>query len=129
EVGVTIVRLEDSAKNAKVLYRNKSDTPLIPASNLKLVTTAAALDVLGKDFRFQTLVATRGEDLHIWADGDPTIGDTELLQKVGWGSTTTFEHWAEALKQRGITRVRNVVLDDGIFDMQFVHPNWPENQI
>lgn len=133
-VGVVVARLGDAPQGAHVLFRNDSDVPLIPASNLKLVTTAAALDKLGPDFKFRTLLALRTRedgqhDLVIWGDGDPTLGDVEMLRKVGWGTTTVFENWAKQLKARGITSVRNVLVDDSIFDTQFVHPNWPPEQV
>ena len=41
---------------AEPVYRLESELPLIPASNLKLITTSAALDRLGPDFRFRTLL-------------------------------------------------------------------------
>src|SRR4051812_46629508 len=56
EVGVEIVRLGDSAKADKILFRHNSEIPLIPASNLKLVTTSTALANLGADFKFRTLL-------------------------------------------------------------------------
>lgn len=129
EAGVMVARLGPSETDTQVIYRRNINHPLIPASNLKLITTAAALDALGGDFRFRTLLAIQGEDVVIWGDGDPTLGDAEMLKKVGWGTTTVFENWAEQLKARGITRVRNVIVDDSIFDTEFVHPNWPPEQI
>lgn len=129
ETGIVIASLGSSPGEVRLLYRNQSDIPLIPASNLKLVTTAAAMDQLGSDFRFRTLLALKGEDVVVWGDGDPTLGDVEMLRKVGWGTTTVFENWAEQLRKRGITQVRNVVIDDSVFDTVFQHPNWPANQI
>jgi D-alanyl-D-alanine carboxypeptidase len=41
---------------------------------------------------------------------------------------TVFEHWAGELKKRGIASVRNVIIDDSVFDQTFVHPNWPADQ-
>lgn len=129
QTGVVIARLGPSPADTQVLYRRNVNQPLIPASNLKLVTTAAAIDALGADFRFRTLLAIQGEDLVIWGDGDPTLGDVEMLKKVGWGTTTVFESWAEQLKARGIKQIRHVIVDDSIFDTRFVHPNWPPEQI
>ncbi len=129
ETGIMIARLGPSPADTQIIYRRNTDRPLIPASNLKLVTTAAAIDALGADFRFRTLLAIHGEDLVIWGDGDPALGDAEMLRKVGWGTTTVFENWAKQLKARGITSVRNVLVDDSIFDTQFVHPNWPPEQV
>src|SRR5262249_27767770 len=104
------------------------DKPLTPASNMKVLTTSAALDRLGADFKFRTLLVVHEGDAIIVGDGDPALGDEELLRPMKWTATTTFEKWAEALKKRGVTTVRNVVVDDSVFDTNFFHPNWPAGQ-
>jgi D-alanyl-D-alanine carboxypeptidase/D-alanyl-D-alanine-endopeptidase (penicillin-binding protein 4) len=124
-VGVEVVRLGSSAKTSTLVYRLDSDIPLIPASNLKVVTTSAALDTLGADFRFRTLLVKRGSDLILIGDGDPTFGDAEFLKKFGWDSTTVFKNWAEALRRKGITRVGRVLVDDSVFETASLHPHWP----
>ncbi|MGH7215585.1 MAG: D-alanyl-D-alanine carboxypeptidase/D-alanyl-D-alanine endopeptidase, partial [Tepidisphaeraceae bacterium] len=129
EVGVVAARLGASSDDVHILYTHNSDIPLIPASNLKVVTTAAALERLGSDFRFRTVALLRDGDLILWGDGDPTLGDAEMLKKVGWDVTTIFQHWADELKKRNITSVRDVIVDDSIFDETFLHPNWPEDQL
>jgi D-alanyl-D-alanine carboxypeptidase/D-alanyl-D-alanine-endopeptidase (penicillin-binding protein 4) len=129
EVSVEILRLDaESAKPQAAVFRHNSDVPLMPASNLKLVTTSAFLDHFGSDFKFRTTLARRGDDLILIGDGDPSFGDAELLKRAGWESSTVFANWADMLKKRGITSVRNVVVDDSIFDENFVHPNWPVKQ-
>lgn len=127
QVGIEVVRLTEG--EPRVIYQHQPNLPLIPASNLKLVTTAAAMEQLGTDFRFRTLLAIHGEDLVLIGDGDPTLGDWELLRRYGADVTTTFTSWAEALKQRGITQVRHILVDDSVFDQQFVHPSWPTDQL
>jgi D-alanyl-D-alanine carboxypeptidase/D-alanyl-D-alanine-endopeptidase (penicillin-binding protein 4) len=127
-VGVEIVRLGPESEGDRILVRSNSDAPLTPASNMKLVTTSAALDLLGAGFHFRTVLAKRGEDLVLIGDGDPSFGDAELLKKVGWKSTTVFENWAAELKKAGLTRFRDVVVDDSVFDEVLVHPNWPPDQ-
>lgn len=127
-VGVEIVALGDTPEQTKILLRRRSDKPLIPASNLKLITTAAALDRLGSNFRFETRLVRLGEDLALVGDGDPTLGDAELLKKVGWSTTTLYEAWATSLVKAGVTTVRDVLVDDGVFDEHFVHDNWPADQ-
>jgi D-alanyl-D-alanine carboxypeptidase len=52
------------------------------------------------------------------------MGDAELLKKVGWTVDTVFAKWAEELKRRGVTSVRNVYVDDSVFDQEFIPPNW-----
>jgi len=129
EVGVKIVRLGDTPAASVTVYDRHGDVPFTPASNLKLATTSAALDTLGADFQFRTLLVQKGTTLALVGDGDPTLGDAELLKKVGWKSTTLFEKWAEALATRGLTKATGVSYDDGIFDAEFQHKNWPADQI
>src|SRR5688572_26403893 len=128
EVGVVLARVDENSAKPEILFRYNSDMALIPASNLKLVTTAAFLERFGPDFKFRTTLAQHGEDLVLIGDGDPSFGDAELLKRVGWESTTVFSNWASLVKKRGINSVRNVIVDDGIFDENFVHPNWPAKQ-
>src|SRR5688572_5982473 len=134
-LGIEIIRLGNGANggDAQTVFQHNARLPLGPASNLKLVTTAAALELLGPDFRFRTMLAVRGapggaHDVAIVGDGDPTLGDAEMLQKLGWGVDTVFANWADVLKKRGVTRVRNVYVDDSVFDEVFLHPNWPPEQ-
>lgn len=49
------------------------DAPLNPASNHKLLTTAAALDLLGPEFRFETRALRAGDALYVIGEGDPTL--------------------------------------------------------
>jgi D-alanyl-D-alanine carboxypeptidase/D-alanyl-D-alanine-endopeptidase (penicillin-binding protein 4) len=127
-VGIEIVRLGHSEADSKEIYQHDSRTPLTPASNLKLTTTSAALDRLGPGFKFQTALYQHNSDLILVGDGDPSFGDSEYLKRVGWKPTTVFENWAAQLKKLGVRSVRNVVIDDSVFDQQFLHPHWPAKQ-
>jgi D-alanyl-D-alanine carboxypeptidase/D-alanyl-D-alanine-endopeptidase (penicillin-binding protein 4) len=123
EVGVAVAKLSDGGQT-DVIYRFESDIPLIPASNLKVLTTSAFLDRLGPEFRFRTMLLMKDNDLFLIGDGDPSLGDVEMLKKLGWDVDTVFKAWAEELKKRNITSVRNVYVDDSVFDEEFLHPNW-----
>lgn len=125
-VGIEVIRLAPG--EAQPLLRHNAEQPLIPASNLKLLTSSAFLNRMGPDFKFRTLLLQRGEDVAIVGDGDPTFGDHELLKKVGWDVSTVYANWAELLKKRGLAQVRNVFVDDSVFDEVFFHPNWPIDQ-
>jgi len=129
QVGVEVVRLGPNTAESMAVFRANADVPMVPASNMKLLTTSAALHQLGGAFRFTTRLVMRDDQLIVIGDGDPTLGDVEMLKKHGWGTTTLFENWAELLKSRGITRIGDLVIDDSIFDDHFVHPNWPTDQI
>lgn len=58
----------------KVIFAGNATTGLAPASTQKLITSAASLDVLGKDFRFTTYFALEENTLYIFPSGDPTLG-------------------------------------------------------
>ena len=128
EIGIEIIGLGESAKTDKTLFKHNSEIPFIPASNLKLVTTSAALANLGPDFKFRTLLLKHNNDLVLIGDGDPTMGDAELLKKSGWDVTTLFKNWAEQLKKNKLNNFDRLVVDDSIFDEQFLHPHWPPEQ-
>lgn len=128
ETGIEIVQLGDSATTSRIVYRHNSDIPLTPASNLKVITTSAALDRLGADFKFRTQLVFHGGELILIGDGDPTFGDAELLTRVGWDVTTVFTNWARQVQQLNLGPIKSVVVDDSIFDEQFFHANWPADQ-
>ncbi|MGB7156562.1 MAG: D-alanyl-D-alanine carboxypeptidase, partial [Tepidisphaeraceae bacterium] len=128
KTGVAIAQLGDAPSKLKFLFQSNATTPLIPASNLKLITTAAALDKLGPDFKFRTQLLLKGEDLYLIGDGDPTLGDAEMLKPLGWDVNTIYKIWADELKKRNVTWVKNLYVDDSVFDEQFLHPNWPIDQ-
>ena len=77
-IGITV---SDSRTNEK-LIESKPQLSLVPASILKTITTATALEVFGPDFRFQTTLSHSGKvrsdtlfgDLQIMGGGDPTLG-------------------------------------------------------
>lgn len=127
-VGVQIVKLGATREQDQTLVAIEPDRPLIPASNLKIITTALAMDTLGADFKFQTRLVTNGKDLALVGDGDPTFGDSEFLSPRGWTILTVFERWAAELKRQGVTSVHDVRVDDSIFEELTFHPNWPTNQ-
>lgn len=82
EWGVLAVSLE----HGDTLVALNPDTPLAPASNQKLFTSAAALHYLGPDFRFPTFILTDGKivdrvlegSLFLYGTGDPAISDRLL---------------------------------------------------
>lgn len=103
--------------------------PLIPASNMKLVTTAAALTTLGEDFVFSTQLRLHERTLIIHGDGDPAFGDPEILAALGMSVDELITAWVDAVKQAGVEKLDAIIIDDRVFDQQFVHPAWPEDQL
>ena len=118
----------------QVLYARHEHLALKPASNNKLLTTAVALHYLGRDFRYQTLVATRGVqrgetlegDLVVVGSGDPSISGRFVPNH---DRTAVFRRWAEMLGQRGIRRITgDIVGIDDFFDDQGQAPGWPDEE-
>jgi D-alanyl-D-alanine carboxypeptidase/D-alanyl-D-alanine-endopeptidase (penicillin-binding protein 4) len=115
-----------SAKTGETIFQANGDQGVAPASNMKLLTTISSIATLGPDFQFTTTLARQGQDYIIIGDGDPGLGDPELVDPV----TETFDQWAVALRKAGVTKIcGKLIFDDSIFDRQLLHPNWPANQL
>lgn len=117
------------------LVNVNSRTRMLPASNLKLVTTGAALCRLGPDFRFVTSLARRGEiregclegDLYIVGGGDPSLCDR--YENTG-DSLATFSAWREIISACGIRRIEGrVVGDSRYFDQDNIEGSWSVEDI
>lgn len=96
----------------------QADTGLIPASTMKAITTATALQVLGADYVFETKVYLKGDDLVLKGGGDPTFGSTSL--------TGDFEAILTALKAAGVTEIAgDLVMDASRFESRTTPNDWP----
>lgn len=93
---------------------------LVPASNMKLVTTGLALRRFGPDYRFTTTFAYSGEivdstlvgDLYICGGGDPTIGSkSDCAREL----EDTFDGWTAIIRRAGIKAIKGRVLGDPRF--------------
>lgn len=114
------VMVRDAA-TGEVVYSRNSTTRLLPASNEKLLTSTAALDVLGPDHRFSTRVSTDGTrrgpalqgDLYLKGTGDPTM------------LAADYDALAAQVAATGATVVRGrLVADDSWFDDVPLGTDW-----
>jgi D-alanyl-D-alanine carboxypeptidase/D-alanyl-D-alanine-endopeptidase (penicillin-binding protein 4) len=126
-VGVSLFDLEDGVQLASV----RGAEPFTPASNMKVLTSGAALMTLGADFTFKTQLLLDGDRLVLRGDGDPALADAEVLQAMKPKITVddVIDTLASSVSKAGVTGVRELLVDDRVFDRQFTHPNWPQEQL
>ena len=117
------------AETGRALYAHAETTPRIPASNMKLIATAAALHYLGPDYTFKTEVALLDGALVVIGYGDPLLGDERIDPRHGRPPGWVFDDIVGALKDRGITTLPDVFVDGTFFDRQRIRPSWPPDQL
>ncbi len=116
-------------KTGETLYDHHAKRALTPASNMKVVTSAVALQYLGPDFEYVTRVGLVNGSLTVIGSGDPLLGDpdAEVLEDSGVGDI--ISEIGDCIVQQSITRVRGIVVDSTVFDNERVHPCWPEDEL
>jgi len=112
--GELSAEIEDVSSGTE-LASSAANTPQNPASNQKILTTAAALHHLGAGYRFKTaLFGTRAGSsvpaLVLRGTGDPSLSHEDLASL------------AKALNEAGITHVGDVLVDQSFFDGHYVPP-------
>ena len=103
---------------------------MLPASNMKLISTGAALYHLGTDHRFCTTISHDGHiedgvlygNLYIIGCGDPTTGSKD---SIATAQTQLFAQWEKIIRDAGIRRIEGKVIGDGrSFEGMPEHPSW-----
>lgn len=118
-----------------VHYSRQPALDLIPASTLKLATTAAALAELGPDKRFTTQVRAGAApadgavgDLFLVGGGDPLLSTAEFASDGGYlgqpRTMTSIEALADKVVGAGVRRVGRVLGDDSRYDGERLVPSW-----
>jgi len=118
------------SKTGKVVFDKNAQVGLAPASSLKVVTSAAAMELLGKDYRYQTEFGYDGKiegnilkgNLVIKVSGDPTLGSWR------WDSSKTEnipDQLSATLIANNITGITgNLVIDDSKWETQATPRGW-----
>ena len=114
-------------KDDETLYARNAIKLMLPASNLKIVTLAAAAEKLGWDYRYETTVLAGGTidagilqgDLVVVGSGDPSlVAEDGMADRV-------FAEWADRLKQHGIRTIAGRVIgDDNGFEEETLGFGW-----
>ncbi len=121
-----------STQNDETLYTKNEDQAFIPASNLKLFPTAAALETLGNDFKWKSTFYADGPvqngvlkgNLIFKSEGDPAISEIYLNSKI----SNLFREWANELKKQGIMTISgNFIVDNSAFSVSEIGKGWKSN--
>jgi D-alanyl-D-alanine carboxypeptidase/D-alanyl-D-alanine-endopeptidase (penicillin-binding protein 4) len=116
-----------SLDRGDVLFRYNADRLLMPASNMKIVTLAAAAERLGWDYTFATTLHAAGPvvdgalrgDLVVRGSGDPSLNARQV------SPVAAFDRWADLIAAAGIRRVNGrLVGDDNAFDEELFGQGW-----
>ena len=135
--GIQVVELE----SGKTLYERDAEHLFIPASNMKMFTTAAALEKLGPDYTFHTTVESdappdaqgRVWDLYLVGRGDPNLGVRTFPYTYHGPQQSAdkfIQEMADQVKARGVREVvRRFVADDSYFVWEPFAPNWAADDL
>src|SRR3954465_5536163 len=136
--GVQVVSLPDG----KVLYQHNAEKLMQPASNTKLFATAAALGLIGPDYRFQTTVEaatapdSKGRiagDIVLVGRGDPNLSARVLPFKDKTelqGSTTqALEDLADQLVKSGVKQIDGDVIGDDTYYVWEFPDGWTRDDL
>lgn len=134
EWGLLVVDAESGA----TLYEKNADHYFLPASNMKLLTTALALDTLGPDYRFRTTVETNGtltpdgklaRDLILVGRGDPNLSNRkfpyENKEEFDGPPERALAELADTVVARGVKEITgDVIGDDSYFPQERYPDGW-----
>jgi serine-type D-Ala-D-Ala carboxypeptidase/endopeptidase (penicillin-binding protein 4) len=131
--GIVVARIPDG----RVLYERNADHLFQPASNMKLFTTAAALEKLGPEFTFRTTVESSGQtdaqgkipDLILVGRGDPNLSGRVLPyqynSKPNSPADLALRELAEQVAARGVREVTgDIIADDRYFLYEPFSHDW-----
>lgn len=121
--------------DGRVLMDVNSEKMLVPASNMKLISTGAALHHFGPKFRFETAIGHDGEivngvlngNIYIIGGADPTLGSKDTIATA---IDKTFSQWEAFIRKAGIRQVKGLIVGDGsCFEGMTEEPTWLWNDI
>ncbi len=114
----TISAYAINCKNGEVVFNENGEKSLLPASCLKVVTTGAALHLLGPNYRFQTDLEMEGEiqegvlkgNVILRGGGDPCLGSGRLADSLE--ADQQIEVWVGSIEEKGIKEIEGEVRGD-----------------
>ena len=132
--GASVSIMVKDVNSDSILYSYDAERKVIPASVMKIVTTATALEILGEDFRYETDIMYDGSitdsilygNIYIRGSGDPSLGSSE----IGAERNKMIYEWIEAIKNAGVRVITgSVIADESIFDTEGISMKWMREDI
>ena len=125
-LGFTVI----DANTSKIISEYNSHLSLIPASTLKIITTSAALEILGQNYQFETKIGYSGNfneengilngDIHIIGSGDPTFQSEYFFNE----KITITDKIAAAIKEKGIKEINGKIIGDAYIFERKIPDSW-----
>ena len=131
--GGTFTGVVQDAATGQVLFDREGAKSRVPASNMKLLTAAAAVRAIGPDRRFSTTVVASAEpgSVVLTGGGDVLLGAGESSRDtvVGHAGLATLARLTlQSLQEKGVKGPLRVQLDDSLFSGPALNPTWnPED--
>ena len=135
-LGQAVVGVCARTGDGQTIINITADDMLVPASNMKLISTGAALHALGGDYRYRTSLAYDGNivegvligDIYILGGGDPT---TASKDSIADSLEHTFSMWEKLIKDAGINEIdgRIIGASGNFFTGMTEEPSWMWNDI
>ncbi|WP_425863926.1 D-alanyl-D-alanine carboxypeptidase/D-alanyl-D-alanine-endopeptidase [Arthrobacter sp. TWP1-1] len=122
------------AVTGQAIFSQDGETAKTPASNLKLLTAAAALRTLGTDTRFSTSAVSGAtpNEIVLLAGGDAMLaaGESDADAAMGHaGLATLAQQTATALAAAGVSGPVTLVIDDTLFTGAALNPKWTDGDV
>lgn len=107
--------------SGKSIVSHNAQKSLTPASTLKIVTTATALELLGADFRYETGLYKNGDQLYIVGSGDPTLGTKHFDND----QNAFLSQWADVIAKKFTSKeIDEIIVIDDHFGYDGVSARW-----
>lgn len=126
EIAVSIRACDDGGGPGRELVSIDANRPMLPASNMKIVASGAALHTLGPDFQFETRVERIPGGYVLVGDGDPSLGDPVFFDRLKYrdadGERRELDEeailgfWADAIARNGDEGPVDILVDDSVFE-------------
>lgn len=128
-IGISVM----DSKSGEIVMETTPQLSLVPASVLKIITSATALEILGAQYRFETRIDYSGEintdtgvlhgNLIIVGGGDPALGS--MYFEDHYLKNHFLDQWISAIKQKGIKEINgDLIADASVYEQQMIPNTW-----